>query len=102
MIILGGDDTTDVWALTNANGLGGAPAWVQLTPSRGPPESLEGAVAIYDQSHNIVTTFGGYWCFNSVWSLSNANGLSGTPVWTNLIPNAAAGSPGCRDFSSGV
>jgi hypothetical protein len=107
MIVFGGENPnqslTDVWALTNANGMSGSPAWIQLTPTGGPPESLDGAVVVYDQTNNIATAFGGYTgCPNSVWALSNANGLGGTPVWTNLIPSGAAGSPGCRASFSGV
>jgi hypothetical protein len=92
---------TDVWALTNANGLGGTPAWIQLTPAGGPPDSLNSATAVYDSVNNIATVFGG-WCVNSTWTLSHANGLGGTPTWTNLIANGAAGSPGCRSNHSAV
>jgi len=106
MIVFGGENATqsftDVWALTNANGTGGSAAWVQLTPSGGPPESLNGGVVVYDQTNNIATAFGGYPCVNSVWTLSNANGLGATPVWTNIIANGAVGSPGCRASFSGV
>ena len=98
MIVFGGYGQSllfDAWVLTNANGLGGAPAWIQLTPTGGPPESLDQASAVYDPTNNIATFFGGD-CFNSVWTFSNANGLGGTPAWTNLIPNGASGSPACR------
>jgi hypothetical protein len=30
----------DVWVLTNANGLGGTPAWLELTPTGGPPQHV--------------------------------------------------------------
>lgn len=104
MIVFGGYSTqslTDVWALTNANGLGGTPAWIQLSPVGGPPDSLDGSSVVYDAANNIATVFGG-WCVNSVWTLSHANGLGGTPAWTNVIPNGAAGSPGCRSSHSAV
>ena len=43
MIVFGGatcdpcGGRNDVWVLTNANGLGGAPAWLELFPSGEPP-----------------------------------------------------------------
>ena len=92
MIVFGGENATqsltDVWVLTNANGMAGSPAWTQLSPGGWTPESLNGSVAVYDQKNNIATVFGGYPCINS--------------VWTNLIANGAAGSPGCRASFSGV
>jgi hypothetical protein len=33
---------------------------------------------------------------NAVWTLSHANGLGGTPQWTNIVANGAAGSPPLR------
>src|SRR5256885_14573931 len=36
--------------------------------------------------------FGGA-SYNDVWVLSNANGLGGTPGWTNTVAQGAAGSP---------
>lgn len=104
MIVFGGYSTqslTDVWALTNANGQGGTPAWTQLSPAGGPPDSLDGSSVVYDAADNIATVFGGYWV-NSVWTLSHANGLGGTPAWTNLVPNGAPGSPGTRAAHSAV
>jgi hypothetical protein len=97
MIVFSGDNGvvgfSDVWVLTNANGLGGTPAWIQLSPTGGPPDALDGSTAVYDPSHNVMIVFGGGNFVNSVWTLSNANGLGGTPAWTNLIANGKAGSP---------
>jgi hypothetical protein len=86
---------SDVWVLSNANGLGGTPAWTQLSPT-GTPDAIDGNTAVYDPSSNKMIVFSGGDFLNSVWTLSNANGLGGTPVWTNLIPNGTAGSPAGR------
>lgn len=99
----------DVWVLSNANGLGGTPTWSQLSPTGGPPAGQYGPSAAYDPTNNRMTVFGGGGfvnaiCQNSnaVWALSNANGLGGTPSWTNLIAEGAAGSPVGRGFHSAV
>jgi hypothetical protein len=96
MIVFGGAEgfaapcDNDVWVLENANGAGGTPTWTQLSPSGTPPIIRFGHSAVYDAAHNIMTIFGGEDCFggvhNDVWVLSNANGLGGTPVWTQLSP----------------
>jgi hypothetical protein len=110
LIIYGGgfSSTTffDVWVLSHANGLGGTPAWQKLSPSGGVPFAGYSASAIYDPANNIMTVFGGYYrtslspfgfvLCNYVWTLSHANGVGGTPQWTNIIANGAAGSPGKR------
>jgi hypothetical protein len=113
MTIFGGadansDELTDVWVLRHANGLGGTPAWVQLTTAGGPPPG-NGAAATYDPASNVMTVFGGlsaapaYVTTNAVWALSNANGLNGsTSKWTRLIANGAAGSPPPRAFGNAV
>ena len=91
MIVFGGSSTAEVWILLNANGLGGAPAWTQLTPSPGPAGRYAQS-AVYDTANNRMTIFGGganSGLLNDVWVLSNANGLGGTPVWTQLAPAGA-------------
>jgi hypothetical protein len=48
----------DFWVLTNANGLGGIPAWTQLTPQpSGMLRSFHSAA--YDASNNTMLIFGG-------------------------------------------
>jgi hypothetical protein len=92
MIIYGGgnngieDVPTDVWILTNANGLGGTPAWLQVSPGDGAPRE-EHYAAGYDPNTNRMIFFGGccYWS-NESWVLSNANGLDGDPAWLQLSP----------------
>ena len=91
---------SDTWVLTNANGTGGAPAWIQLSPTGGPPAGQYGPTTFYDSANNRMTVTGGSGIVggscsptNAVWVLSNANGFGGAPVWTNLIPQGAAGAP---------
>lgn len=109
MIVWGGqngggsfcDTYSDVWVLSNANGLGGTSNWTQLSPTGGPPTGQYDSTAVYDSSNNILTVFGGFGLVgtncqattNAVWALSHANGSGGTPVWTNLVAQDATGSP---------
>ena len=93
MIIFGGGEgssspcTNDVWVLANANGVSGVPTWLQLNPSGSPPVRFRYS-SVYDPVTNTLIVFGGNDCFNvfynDVWLLSNANGLGGTPTWTQL------------------
>jgi len=104
MIIFGGTGTAvlnDVWELSNANGLGGTPTWTQLSPSGNLPPGSWGSSAVYDTVNNIMTVFGGNLAqtspaTNAVWTLSHANGLGGTPQWTNIVVKGAPGSPAKR------
>jgi hypothetical protein len=90
-----GSDHNDTNVLSPANGT--SPTWTTLAPSGGPPGIREGHTAVYDQTHNIMTIFGGgeaisTCCpydisdYNDVWVLSDANGIGGTPTWTQLEP----------------
>ena len=99
MIIFGGCQggcepvTNNVWVLINANGQGGTPTWQQLAPTGGPPAARASHQAIYDSTTNTMTIWGGQdgggVCggYDDVWVLSNANGLGGTPTWTQLFPS---------------
>ncbi len=59
----------DVWVLSNANGLGGTPTWVKLSPNPDPTQTTNGYnglpviradhTAIYDAANNRMTIFGG-------------------------------------------
>ena len=111
MVVFGGNTATqvfsDVWVLTNANGLGGSPAWIQLAPVGRTAAGVESASAVYDPVNNIMTVFGGAnlaltATTNGVWTLSHANGLGGTPRWSNIVAPGAAGSPGGRYGHSAV
>ncbi len=106
MIIYGGDNQdvvfSDTWVLSNANGLGGNPTWTLLMPSGGPPEGQDVSAVAYDATNNVLIEFAGVMQdfsgdTNSVWTLSNANGLGGAPAWKNLIANGKSGSPPKRD-----
>jgi len=106
MVIYGGDNQSvvfsDTWVLSNANGLGGTPTWTQLAPSGGPPEGQDSPSVVYDAANNVLIEFAGTTQgfssdANSVWTLSNANGLGGSPVWKKIIANGAPGAPPKRD-----
>lgn len=98
LILFGGTNCSsgylsDVWVLSNANGEGGTPAWTQLSPSGAPPVARENSNAIYDAVNNVLTIYAGDIGgsgFTDAWTLSNANGQSGTPVWTKLAPTGTA------------
>jgi hypothetical protein len=100
---------SDVWVLSHANGLGGTPNWTQLATSGGPPPGQYFSTAVYDSANNVLTVFGGTGLLgthcgvtNAVWALSHANGTGGTPVWTNLVPQGAAGSPSNREATVAI
>jgi hypothetical protein len=97
LIIFGGEDTlgtryNDTWVLTHANGLGGTPAWIHLTPSDEPPPARKFHAAVYLAATNQMLVYGGdsrasFW-LNDLWVLSNANGLGGPPIWSQLTPGS--------------
>ena len=93
----------DVWVLTNANGVGGTPVWQQLFPSGVPPAPRSEHTAVYDAGSNSMIVFGGAagtrTGFAEVWVLSNANGLGGTPVWTQVNPSGVF-PPARRDATA--
>lgn len=88
----------DVWALTNANGIGGTPTWIQLAPLGTPPggrwvNPIDNA---YDAASNRLIIYGGVkgkpndrFTYGDSWVLTNANGLTGTPVWQQLNPTGS-------------
>jgi RHS repeat-associated protein len=92
MVIVGGSNCFgnlgDVWVLSNANGLGGAPTWTQLAPSGPSPGLRNYASAVYDQVRNRLIMFGGQvgkpYPPGDVWVLNNANGLGGQPAWSQV------------------
>jgi hypothetical protein len=91
MIVFGGTNGSplnDVWALTNANGIGGSPGWIQFSPSGTPPSARYGHSAVYDATNNRMIVYGGYTgrtYVGDTWVLSNANGVGGTPNWTMTV-----------------
>jgi hypothetical protein len=85
-----GSLVSEVWVLTNANGLGGAPAWIQLAPTGGPPPGRIGHSAVFDASTNRMIVYAGTtenFRLDDAWVLTNANGTEpGTSTWMQLAP----------------
>lgn len=113
LLVFGGDNQAqtfaDVWVLSHADGLGGTPSWTQLAPTGAPPTGGSLSSAVYDAASNVMIVFGGGslgsgspTVTNGVWTLSSANGLGGTPHWTNIVPNGAHGSPVARWSHSAI
>ena len=99
MIVFGGTDCnndyySDLWILSNADGSTGTPAWTQAAPLGSGPTARTQPSAIYDSVNNVMTVFGGFagnkTAYNDVWTLTNANGRTGTPTWTKLTPSGTA------------
>jgi hypothetical protein len=99
MVLYGGASGTDIWVLTNANGLGaGTASWIQLLPGNGalPSVLTSWEAEVYDPAHNVLIV---YDSTAGVWVLSNANGLGGAPLWTQL--NVSMGGPfACAGFTA--
>jgi hypothetical protein len=110
MMVFGGSQNgtgpclNDYWILSNANTVGGTPTWLTETPSGTAPSPRLRHSSVYDPATNSLIIFGGYDCtstyFNDVWILSNANSVSGTPVWTNIVPLGTP--PSARENATGV
>ncbi|HEY6291992.1 MAG TPA: kelch repeat-containing protein [Terriglobia bacterium] len=94
----------DAYVLEYATGIGGTTQWIKLITTGGPPAARYGHTAVYDPSNNVMIVFGGNDCsstyLNDVWVLSNANGLDGTPTWSQIFPSGPA--PPARAFTSAV
>ena len=82
----------EVWVLTNANGLGGTPTWLQLAPTGTAPTINVFATAVYNKPGNKLIVYGG--CSGNcgsplpdVYVLTHANGLGGTPAWSKSASN---------------
>lgn len=92
----------DVWVLSNANGLVGTPTWAPESPGGSLPHPRAYHSAVYDTLNNRMIVFGGeYWDnaaqnwvqLGDLWQLTNANGLGGTPMWTQLSPTGTPPGP---------
>lgn len=96
-------DQLSVWVLEKANGLDGAPNWIQLATAGTIPERSFPGVD-YNSTTNQLLVFGGAEQFGAgdgtsdVFVLDNANGLGGPAVWTHLSPDPDPddGFPGGR------
>ena len=103
LIIFGGKgdsaDFNDVWVLSNANGLGGAPVWTQQSPVAGPPPARHAHTVTYDSVDNALMVIGGVdftetQFLGDVWWLWNANGLApSTQNWAQLTSSGAGPLP---------
>ena len=73
---------SDVWVLTNANGVGGEPEWIQLAPNGVLPVARITHLVGYSMSSNrMIMAMGGSdyatdFYLNDVWLLTNSNGLT--------------------------
>jgi hypothetical protein len=86
---LGAAPYNDIWVLTNANGMGGAPSWIPLAPTGNLPAIRSNHAAVYDAATNRMIVFGGEGnagALSDTWVLSNANGLNGSASWSLLTP----------------
>ena len=101
LTVYGGDAGSanfgDVWILSNANGSGGTPVWTQLSPTGTAPATRSGHSATYDATHNRMTVFGGFHLTKALsdsFVLSFANGIGGTPAWTQIVTKGTAPAVG--------
>jgi hypothetical protein len=104
LTIYGGDAGSapfgDIWILSNANGSGGTPQWRLAVPSNSGPTARTGHTATYDVTNDLMTIYGGYdgtKLLSDAWVLTDPNGQSTRPQWTEITPPAPA-----RRFSSAV
>ncbi len=105
LVVFGGIGPTypqtnnDVWILTNANGTGGTPAWLRLSPAGALPVPRFNVGLAYDSVTNEMIVFGGsiwaqsgtyYYQTNETWILTNANGTGSTaPTWISTTPTGS-------------
>ena len=107
MVFGGGTSSTcfnDYHVLQNANTQGGTMTWVTVTPTGALPGLRMRHASAYDSSTNTLMIFGGFNCkstyYSDVWTLSNANDLTATPSWTQLVTSGASPTP--RQSSSAI
>lgn len=96
MVIYSGDPVgcavsryTDVWVLTHANGLGGTPTWMQLSPTGPTPPGRSEFAYAYDEANNRMIVYGGFGPAGNLtdtWVLEHADGSTGVPNWVQLSP----------------
>ena len=106
LTIYGGDAGSapfgDIWILSNANGSGGTPQWRLAVPSNSGPVARTGHTAIYDVTNDLMTIYGGYdgtKLLSDAWVLTDPNGQSTRPQWTEITAQTPAPA---RRFSSAV
>jgi len=95
-----------VWVLTNANGVGGTPLWINVSTegNSGSPVGRGFHSAVYNAARNQMIMFGGDDSLgvnlNDAWGLGNANGIGGAAAWTQLAPTG--GPPPARNSHGAV
>ncbi|HPM84438.1 MAG TPA: PKD domain-containing protein, partial [Candidatus Anammoximicrobium sp.] len=96
-----GASDTSLWILMHADGTTGTPQWVKIMPEGSIPAARHHHTLDYDPLTNRMLLYGGSVAcpsapsqyFGDLWVLEHANGLGGTPTWTQL---AAATAPAGR------
>jgi hypothetical protein len=101
-------ESSQVWIIEHANGLGGTAAWTRLPVSGELPDNINGNTTVVYTPQNQLLVYGG--CqFNcspaqsDVYQLSNANGLGGPAVWSRVItsmPRVRSGHQSAFDPST--
>jgi hypothetical protein len=79
-----GSENSEVWTLSNANGIGGPAAWTQLSPTGAAPAASAWQAVAYDAVGDRLLSFGGIagsTPSSELYSLSPAGGISATPDW---------------------
>ncbi|HEV2424065.1 MAG TPA: kelch repeat-containing protein [Terriglobia bacterium] len=104
LVLFGGDQGAktyldDVWTLSNANGAdSGSSTWTRLNPAGPAPSARSGHWAVYNPATNVMYIGSGdsaSGLLSDTWQLTGANGLGGTPAWSELtttgnLPNTQA------------
>jgi len=99
----GGSVPSEAWVLMDANGLGGSATWTDLQPTGMSPENNGESTAVYNPLGNQLIVYGGCSAscgspLSSVFVLTHANGLGGTPAWSQSSPT----NPIAREAQSAV
>jgi hypothetical protein len=116
LIVFGGaygpDVSSDAWALSNANGLGGAPTWSKAQAGS-PPPARELAAAVLDSTAGTMILFGGdnggtarlqdRTLFDDIWTLSPVASTSRAfaPVAVKAPPTPRTGHSLAFDAATG-
>jgi hypothetical protein len=93
LIVFGGRSDAglqnDTWILVNATERSGPSSWLPVSAGT-PPAARANHSAVYDAVRNRMIVFGGddgTNAFQDVWFLDHANGLGGTPGWSQYSIN---------------
>lgn len=88
-----GDELSDVWLLSHANGTGGTPTWTQLFPTGTAPSARTAHSAFYDSVSNRMIIYGGFYLtatLGDTWALTFPNNVGGAPAWVEVKPQGTA------------